>query len=276
MKLLSYALPIAISLTAALALTSAASSTGEGKPSGDHENYSSQCCSAEKPAPKVQIKKVTFKKDKVYEIAFFSVTKGKEAVLFEQYMPAAQPFFKKYGVEVVGMFGVTETSSKVLDAQKVAIFQWPNIEAKSKLMSDPGFQEVAKLREGAFSFFKAGWFAAPEDTEISFRSDKHYEIGGATLFKGLEAQANLGKYFEISGPIKKNYGGVEPKFLVMMSPTGTKEDSSYTHAMQFIVEWDSLEDKTKLFADEDFKLKALPLLHKAVETMDLVFAKFAF
>ena len=233
-------------------------------------------CASACDVTEVKTVDVQFRKDRVYEIAFFSVTEGKQAQLFEQYLPAAQPYFDEYGVKVVGMFNVTESRSDALDSQMAAIFEWPSIEAKDRLAADTGFQEVAKLREGVFSFFNAGWFAAPEDMLVTFRSDKHYELGGATLFPTEAAKAALGNYFEVSGPIKQRYGGVPPKFLVMMSPTGPASASSYSHAMQFIVEWDSVEDQAKLFANEEFKTEALPLMHAAIETMDLVFTRFVF
>jgi hypothetical protein len=46
--------------------------------------------------------------------------------------------------------------------------------------------------------------------------------------------------------------------------------------MQFIVEWDSLEDNKKLFSNDDFKTKAVPLMMKAISSFDAVFTKFAF
>ena len=95
---------------------------------------------------------VRFQKDKVYEFVFFSVAKGKEAQLYQQYLPAAKPYFQKHGVKLLGMFSVTESKSKVLDSKMAAIFEWPNHEAKLKLEEDAGFKQVAKLREGAFSF----------------------------------------------------------------------------------------------------------------------------
>jgi hypothetical protein len=46
--------------------------------------------------------------------------------------------------------------------------------------------------------------------------------------------------------------------------------------MQFIVEWDSIDDNNKLFADEDFKTKAAPLMMSAISKADFVFAEYIF
>ena len=111
---------------------------------------------------------------------------------------------------------------------------------------------------------------------MTFSSNKVYELAGATLHPTKEAQANLGKYFEVSEPIKRNYGGTYPEFLVNLSPTDSKGTSTYSNAMQFIVEWDSIDDNKKLFADEDFKTKAAPLMMSAIANADFVFAEYIF
>ena len=225
---------------------------------------------------RVQSAKVLFKKSKVYEIAFFSLTEGKERQVFEEYMPQAAPFFAKYGMKTIGMFSVVESRSDNLQSTMVGIFEWPDYVAKENLESDEDFQRIATLRDGAFSFFKGGWFSPQEDTEVTFYSDKVYELAGATLHPTEEAKAAIEKYFEVSEPIKRNYGGSYPEFLLEMHPADAKGTSTYSNAMQFIVQWDSVEDNRKLFADEDFKAQAAPLMQKAVARADFVFAKFIF
>ena len=234
------------------------------------ENSSTSMSSVVKSA------KVLFQKDKVYEIVFFSITEGKEKQVFEEYMPKAAPYFEKYRVKTIGMFNVEENRSEELQSQMIGIFEWPNYEAKEMLEADKGFKKVAKLREGGFSFFKGGWFAPAEDKEVVFYSNKVYEMAGASIHPTEEAKASLGKYFEVSEPIKRSYGGAYPEFLVNLSPTDSKGTSTYSNDMQFIVEWDSVEDNTKLFADEDFKTKAAPLMMAAISKADFVFAKFIF
>ncbi len=46
--------------------------------------------------------------------------------------------------------------------------------------------------------------------------------------------------------------------------------------MQFIVQWDSVEDNQKLFANEEFRTQAAPLMQEAIAKADFVFAKFIF
>jgi len=219
---------------------------------------------------------VTFSKDKVYEIVYFTVAKDKEKQVFEDYMPKAAPFFEKYGVKGVGMFSVIESRSEELQSTMVGIFEWPDYEAKENLESDEGFQEVAKLRDGAFTFFKGGWFATAEDKMVVFKSDKVYEMAGASFYPTEEAKASLDEYFKVSEPIKRSYGGVYPEFLVKFAPSNSNGTATYSNQMQLIVEWDNLEDNKKLFANEEFKADAIPLMEKAIEKADFVFTKFIF
>ncbi|MBL4585542.1 MAG: DUF1330 domain-containing protein, partial [Flavobacteriales bacterium] len=191
---------------------------------------------------------VLFEKDKVYEIVFFSVTKGKEKQIFEEYLPKMQPYFEKYGRKSIGMFQVTENRSEVLKSEMIGVFEWPNYEAKEALEADADFKKISTLRDGAFSFFKGGWFATEENKAVTFRSDKAYEFAGASLFETEEAKKKLGEYFKVSEPIKRNYGGAYPEFLVKFAPSNSNGTATYTHHMQLIVEWDSVEDNKKLFA----------------------------
>ena len=61
-----------------------------------------------------------------------------------------------------------------------------------------------------------------------------------------------------------------------MHPTDANGTSTYSNAMQFIVQWDSVEDNQKLFANEEFRTQAAPLMQEAMAKADFVFAKFIF
>ena len=93
----------------------------------------------------VKSAKVLFQKDKVYEIVFFSITKGKEKQIFEKYLPKAAPYFEKYGVKTIGMFNVKESRSEILQSEMIGIFEWDNYEAKEKLEADRGFKKSSQI-----------------------------------------------------------------------------------------------------------------------------------
>ena len=267
----------ALSLSVAAALLAAVSARAAAQDGGvEAEQATTARAPAESQNATRQTANVLFEKAKVYEIVFFTVKQGKQSQIFEKYLPAASPYVKRYGGKKLAMFRVIESRSDILRSKMAAIFEWPSYEAKKKLEADEQFKKIAELRQGAFAFFKAGWFAVKEDTPVAFHSDKIYEIGGATLKPTEEARKTLGEYFRISEPIKKSYGGTYPKFLAMFAPTGPKSASTYTNGMQFIVEWDSLADNKRLFADEQFKTQAAPMLKQALVRMDLVLTKILF
>ena len=148
--------------------------------------------------------------------------------------------------------------------------------SKIKVLADKNFQKIAHLRDESLNKISLGYFNVAEDKAVTFRSDKVYEFGSANLKPGKKAQADLQKYFKVSEPIKRNYGGVYPEFIVSFNSTNSKGQATFIPHMQFIVEWDSLEDNKKLFSNDDFKTKAVPLMMKAISSFDAVFTKFAF
>jgi len=224
----------------------------------------------------VKSQSVLFKKGKVYELAFAEVIPEKMDQLNNEYFPKAMPFMMKYGAKMIGGFSVEKNESEMLPANMVAIFEWPSAQARLDLLADKKFQKIVHLRDEALKSVSLGYFEVTENKEVIFKSDKVYEIGAANLFPGDEASASLNKYFEVSEPIKRAYGGAYPEFVLNLSTVEAKGQATYTPHMQFIVEWESVEDNTKLFADEDFKTKAIPLMMKAVAKFDAVFTKFVF
>ena len=224
----------------------------------------------------VKTQTLLFKKGKVYELAFANVKPEKMEQLNKEYFPKAMPLIMKYGGKMLGGFGVVKTDSKLLKSNMVAIFEWPNAKARLKLLADKNFQKITHLRDEALSKVSLGYFEVPEDKAVTFRSDKVYEFGSANLKPGKKAQADLQEYFKVSEPIKRSYGGTYPEFIVSLDKTNSKGQATFVPHMQFIVEWDSLEDNKKLFSNHDFKTKAVPLMMRAISSFDAVFTKFAF
>jgi uncharacterized protein (DUF1330 family) len=224
----------------------------------------------------VKIKTIVFKKGKIYELAFADVIPEKMEQLNKQYFPKAMPLIIKYGGKMLGGFGVVKTDSKMLKSNMVAIFEWPNAKARLRLLADKNFQKITHLRDEALKNVSLGYFEVGEEKVVNFRSDKVYEFGSANIKEGKQAQADLKKYFQVSEPIKRSYGGAYPTFLVNFNGTNSKGQATFIPHMQFIVEWNSLEDNQKLFSNYDFKTKAVPLMMKAISSFDAVFTKFAF
>lgn len=219
---------------------------------------------------------VQFKQGKVYELAFADIIPEKMSQLNEEYFPKAMPFMVKYGAKMIGGFSVVQNESEQFKSNMVAIFEWPNIEARLNLLKDKEFKKIVHLRDQALRSIQLGYFEVEEDKTIEFKSNKVYEFGAANLFQTKEAKKNLDQYFQVSEPIKQSYGGMYPKFIVNFSNVDSKNQATYQPQMQFIVEWDSLEDKAKLFSNKEFNTKAKPLMMKAVAKADYIYGAFNF
>ncbi len=237
---------------------------------------SSHVCDTKCEDHSLKMQTVSFKKGKVYELAFADIRPEKMDQLNSEYFPKAMPLMAKYGAKMIGGFGVVKNESSLLPSNMVAIFEWPTVEARLKLLADAEFKKIVYLRDEALKEVNLGYFEVAESKDITFRSDKVYEFGSADLNTDKKSKASLQKYFEVSEPIKRNYGGTYPEFILNLSAVDSKDQATYVPHMQFIVEWDSLEDNEKLFANVDFDTKAKPLLMKAISKADFVFTKFSF
>jgi uncharacterized protein (DUF1330 family) len=224
----------------------------------------------------VKTQAVLFKKGKVYELAFADIKPDKMEQLNTQYFPKALELAAQYGGKMLGGFGVVKNKSTSLPGNMVAIFEWPNAEARLKFLKNKQFKKIAPIRDEAINTMNLGYFEVSQDKIVTFRSDKVYEFGGVDLKAGEQAQASIKKYFEVSEPIKRNYGGTYPEFVLRLITTDSKGQATYKPQMQFIIEWDSVEDNEKLFANKEFKTKAAPLMMNAVAKADFVFTKFSF
>ena len=224
----------------------------------------------------IKTQTVHFKKGKVYEVAYADVKPEKMSQLNNRYFPKAMPFMVKYGAKMIGGFSVVKNESNMLPSNMVAIFEWPSAKARLKLLADKEFQKIVYLRDEAINTVNLGYFEVEENKTITFKSDKVYEFGSANIKPGKQAQIDLQQYFEISEPIKRSYGGAYPEFIMNFKKTDSKGQATFIPHMQFIVEWNSVADNQKLFANHDFKTKAIPVMMKAIAKFDAVFTKFAF
>ena len=236
----------------------------------------SKSCTMGVNVKNVRTAEIQFTKGKIYDIAFFSVKEGRSSQLNEQYFPQALEIGKEYGARKVAAFMVTEKTAGDLNPQMIGIFEWPDMATKERFNKDKRYLKIKHLRDESISFLKVGMFEVPENTSVTFREDKDYEFFGAWLNPGMEDK--LAKYFEVSDPIKQNYGRPAPVFKANFSTVkdGPEGNSIYSPHMAGIVEWDKSEDSKVLFANEDFKTKAAPLMQEAVAKIDMLHGKFIF
>ncbi len=216
---------------------------------------------------------VTFKSGTVIEIAFASVEGGKEAQLGMEYFPKILPIAAKYGASLLATFRVTAVTGGDIQPQIVAIFEWPDLEARERLLADPQAIELFPIRDDALTFIALGYYTVEQDATVTFTEDKTYEFFNVWLTPA--AGEALPEYFKQSDAPKQKYG--PPKFLLDLKPveSAIREDFVLRPNMAGIVEWTSTGAYFGLVADPEFK-KAVPLLEKSVTRLDMVHAKFDF
>ena len=215
---------------------------------------------------------ITFRKDKIYEVAYITIKEGQEKVLSEEYFPKAFPIAAEYGVKKLATFAVTEVTGGKISPKLVMYFEWPSIEAYKNAVSDERLKKLFPIRDNALSVFERVYYQVAEDVTVTFREDKVYEIMAAWLKPN--SQETLKKYFEIWEPIKQRVG--PPEFKTKFSTVEGAPVENLKPHMAGIIEWNSTQDYFDLMADKEFQEKAEPLLKSAVDKMSMVHAKFVF
>ncbi|PCI34012.1 MAG: hypothetical protein COB54_03160 [Alphaproteobacteria bacterium] len=216
---------------------------------------------------------ITFKSGKIIEVAFASVEGGKEAQLSRNYFPKIMPLAAKYGGKMLGSFKVTAIVRGDIQPQMIAIFEWPSLEARDRLLDDRQAQKLFPIRDDAMTFFKQAFYTTDKDITVTFRQDKTYEFFNAWLSD--EADELLPRYFAQSAEVKNKYG--PPKFVASLTPFagGPTADYILNPHMFGIVEWNNTQTYYGLAADPDFK-KSVPLLNRSLTRMDMMHATFNF
>lgn len=234
---------------------------------------SSTALSAELTGKDVRTSTVTFEEGRLIEVAYFSLKPGTERSVQEDYFPAALKVAAEYGGRMLASFQVTDTFTGDLEPQSIAIFDWPDVATKARFEQDARFQRLVPIRDQALSYIQIGMYEVAKDTEVTFREDKSYEFFGAWL--NADKSAELGRYFEVSEPIKQSYGRPAPVFMVKFSTTESapQEGPIYRPHMAGIVEWDRASDYLTLTTSDAFVRDAAPIFESAVSRIDTVHAR---
>lgn len=254
-------------LTISLVLLSALMGNGFNATHNIEENVSLANISTTEDATSIDI---AFKKGKVIEIAYVSLEGGKEGQVMTQYFPQILPIAARYGGKMLGSFQVTAITGGEVTPQMVAIFEWPSVAARNKLLNDRDAKKLFPIRDEALTYFKQAYYTVAEDVTVTFRNDKSYEFFNAWLTPA--AEKSLPEYFKLSDSPKLKYG--PPKFLATLLPLSSapKDDYVLHPQMSGIVEWTNTNAYYGLIADPAFK-KAVPLLEKSVTRLDMIHTK---
>lgn len=217
---------------------------------------------------------IELKSDKIIELAFFSMKKGKESRITQEYLPGIMPIAAKYGGKLLGGFQVTEAVKGEIQPQGIGIWEWESLEKREGLFKDSDAKKLFPIRDDALSFFKLAYFTVEEHTTLVLKEGKMYEFFSAWLTP--KAKDTLPEYFEKSAPVRDRYG--PPRFLASLKPLVSAPHESFILRpdMAGIVEWNKPEDYFGMNSDPEFKKNAEPLLKKSLSRMDLFHTLFAF
>ena len=212
---------------------------------------------------------MTFEEGRLIEVAYFSLKPGTERSVQEDYFPAALKVAAEYGGRMLASFRVTDKFSGDLEPQMIGIFDWPDVATKARFEEDARFKAVVPIRDRAISFIKLGMYEVAEDTEVTFREDKSYEFFGAWLNPGKSEE--LGRYFQVSEPIKQSYGRPAPVFLTKFATSEETPQAGpfYRPHMAGIVEWDRASDYEALTTSAAFVRDAAPIFESSMPPIDV-------
>ena len=174
---------------------------------------------------------------------------------------------------MLGSLQVTAVVDGDIAPQMIAIFEWPNIEARDKLLADCNAKKLFPVRDAILTSIKLAYFTVEKDTPVTFREGKTYEFFNAWLTP--EAGKLLPEYFKKSEGPKKKYGPIT--FVASLKPITGLPTANYLLQphMSGIVEWNNTNAYYGLMADPEFK-KVVPLLKKSLTRIDGIHAKFNF
>lgn len=216
---------------------------------------------------------INFKKNTIIEVAFVSIEGGKEGQIGLEYFPKILPIAAKYGGKMLGSLQVTAVTGGDIQPQMIAFFEWPNLNAREKLLTDKNAKKLFPIRDNAITAFKQAYYTVDKDVTVTFKNEKTYEFFNAWLTP--ESKTSLPKYFEKTNAVKKKYG--PPVFLVSLKPLESAPNTSHVlHPhMTGIVEWDNTNTYYGLIADPEFK-KHEHLLENSLSRIDMIHATFNF
>ena len=163
---------------------------------------------------------INFETGKAIEVAFATITKGKENQIFGEYFPKVGPIVQKYDGAPLGSIAIEGVHSNIGTPQMGALFQWKSPADFQNLNKDPEFLEVKPIRDNAMDFFTNGHFFKTETSQpVDFEEGQHYAL--------------IAEWTE--GSWKPNGG---QSALVSLTPISDDPDQEFAPSKLHICAWD--------------------------------------
>ena len=214
-------------------------------------------------------KSFTFPAGKIIEVALFSIKKGQENKVNQDYFSKIMPVAGEYGLSGAQTFTVIESHFGTKSAQQVGFFIWDSYEQKEKFNKDPRYLELRNIRNEAFDFLYMGYFQVEEDVTYTFDSDSYYDF--AAMWLDMNHAPKLQEYFQHVAPIAMgDEFGYAP--IVKLNPSTECTHGKYTPSFISFAKWKAKDSFKKFCANKTYK-KHVHLRDEAVPYKDVFVVK---
>lgn len=205
---------------------------------------------SKKIEPEPKSVEVTFKKDKLIEVAFLSIDANKQQQLNEEYFKKVMPIAKEYGMRPLAQMGVQYSYSEVVNPQMVGFFEWESIAQHEAFLKDSRFLKIKPVRDDALTYLKMGYFTVESDTKVTFKTGELMEIYAMWL-KPSEAH-RMQTYFENVTPLITGEGNeYDVKFPLALKSQNYGSDT-YQPQSFGIALWKNKASNTQFFTSKAY------------------------
>ncbi len=184
---------------------------------------------------------ISLKKGELFLAVIGYQMPDKESLL-QEYFSIVFPPAQKNGFTPLGQLPIKKVASgNFMPNEFIGLFKWPNMQSVQAFLSEVSPDRLTKLRMKIWSELKQHMVVVQENTNITFKEDKIYEMKMLWTNKKIKTKQIIKK------------GGT----IVLNSPVAGYEDLGKNTAPNhlLIIEWDSEKIAEKFNTEKGLKVK---------------------
>ena len=189
-----------------------------------------------------------FEPGKLYEVAMFKITPGKEQEIDKRYFSKAFPLAQQFGMRPIGTFTVDRIEHGPNDVATWGFFEWPDLATKERFESDRRYHELRPIRDGLVDTLRLVYLQVDQPASVTIDPNRMYEFFGVWINRANGA--HLQEYFAAAGPFIAEKG---VKFIGDFRIVGSPEGYAFLPDSVGFIEWPSKAVKESWFASDAFK-----------------------
>lgn len=214
---------------------------------------------------------VTFKKDKLIEVALFKIKPGMEDQVNE-YFGKAIKLVQPYG-KPLASFTVTGVQYGKSKVGTVAFFEWKDINAYREFTRLREYVALKPDRDIAFEYLSQLFMKVPEDVTHTFEENAQYESIAFWMSENPNEAAKMDEYFQKVGP-EGGKAGFSPAVSFQLQTD--IHDGSYNPDVYLIGKWQDEKRKEKFFKSNKIYKQNVHLREAAAPYKEVLEMKFNF